>query len=70
MCSYDTLWHGRRVEILTDSMANLFCVQKGRASAPNMKLGMGQIAAISLACGMRVHPCYISTRFNPAEDES
>ena len=60
-------WHGRRVTILTDSMATLFCVQKGRTSAPNMKLGMGQIAAVSIACGMVVHPVYISTHFNPAE---
>ena len=63
-------WHGRRLTVLTDSLATLFCIQKGRTSAPNMRLGMAQIAATSLACGMMVHPVYINTLLNPANDES
>ena len=63
-------WHGKRVVVLTDSMATLYCVQKGRTSAANMKFGMNQIAALSIVCDFRVHPCYISTHFNPADYES
>lgn len=61
--------HKKRITVLTDSLAVLYSVRKGRTSAPNLVPGM-RVAALVLACDLKLRMAYIPSRWNPADADS
>ena len=60
----------RRVLILTDSMATLGAIGKGRSSVPSFLRLCRHISAISLGFGMLPYMRYIPSELNPADGPS
>ena len=60
----------KRILILTDSMATLGAIGKGRSSVPSFLRHTRMIAAISLGFGMLPYLRYIPSELNPADGPS
>jgi len=59
-----------RLLVLSDSAVVTHTLLKGRSSSRNLVAGMRKIAALTLASGCTIQPCWIPTQFNPADEPS
>ncbi len=61
---------GTRILVLSDSAVVTHTLLKGRSSSRNLVAGMRKLAALTLASGCTLQPCWIPTKYNPADEPS
>ena len=59
--------HGRNLLLLSDAMAPILAISKGRSSARGMMRVCRRIAALALACNASLHIRWIASERNPAD---
>lgn len=61
---------GRRVLVLSDSLVTVHSISKGRSSSRLLLPRLRQLAALTLASGIRLYVRWIPTELNPADEPS
>ena len=62
--------HGRNLLLLSDAMAPILAISKGRSSAKGMMRVCRRVAALALACNASLHIRWIASERNPADSPS
>ena len=62
--------HSHRMLFLMDAISVLSALQKGRSSAPSLRICVRRISALVLAANLRIRYGYIPSEWNPADAPS